>query len=132
MPILGKASAERLATCHPDLQRLFQAVIERYDFTVTCGHRGQEEQEEAFRTGRSKVRWPNGKHNTTPSLAVDAVPYPVDWNDLNRFYFFAGYVLATAAQMGIEIRWGGDWDGDFNFREEKFADLPHFELVTRG
>lgn len=122
-------SAERLATCHPDLQKLFNEVVLHYDCTVTCGHREKEEQDEAVRTGKSKLAWPNSKHNSFPSQAVDVVPFPIDWNDLTRFYHFAGFVLATAKRLGIRVRWGGDWNGDLKFKEEKFKDLPHWELA---
>lgn len=123
------ASKKRLATCHPDLQKVFNKVIENYDCTVTCGHRGKEEQDEAVRTGASKLAWPNSKHNSLPSKAVDVVPFPIDWADTSRFYHFAGFVLAVAQSMGVKLRWGGDWSGDLKFRDEKFKDLPHFELV---
>lgn len=122
-------SKKRLATCHPDLQKVFNKVIENYDCTVTCGHRGKEEQDEAIRTGASKLAWPNSKHNSLPSKAIDVVPFPVDWADMSRFYHFAGFVLAVAQSMGVKLRWGGDWNGDLKFRDEKFKDLPHFELV---
>ena len=123
------ASKKRLATCHPDLQKVFNKVIENYDCTVTCGHRGKEEQDEAVRTGASKLAWPNSKHNSLPSKAIDVVPFPIDWTDTSRFYHFAGFVLAVAQSMGVKLRWGGDWNGDLKFRDEKFKDLPHFELV---
>ncbi len=42
---------------------------------------------------RSKIRWPDGKHNTVPSSAVDVTPYPVVWDDRERQFLFAGYVL---------------------------------------
>lgn len=129
MPKFGKKSEERLATCHVDLQRLFNEVIKHYDCTVLCGHRGKDEQDEAVRTGVSKLAWPNSKHNSLPSKAIDVVPFPIDWNDMTRFYHFGGFVLAVAKQLGIKIRWGGDWNGDLKFRDEKFKDLPHFELV---
>jgi hypothetical protein len=122
-------SIERLLSCHTDLQRLFLEVIKNYDCTITCGHRGKDEQDEAVRTGNSKLAWPNSKHNSLPSKAIDVVPFPVDWKDTSRFYHFAGYVLAVANTLGIKIRWGGDWNGDLQFRDEKFKDLPHFELV---
>lgn len=125
----SEKSLERLSTCHPDLQKIFTKVIEKYDCTVTCGHRSKDEQDEAVRTGNSKLAWPNSKHNSLPSKAVDVVPYPVDWADSTRFYHFAGYVLAVAEFYGIKLRWGGDWNGDLKFRDEKFKDLPHFELV---
>ncbi len=129
MPQFGAKSAERLATCHPDLQRLFNEVIKHVDCTVICGHRTEEEQEEAFRTGKSKVRWPNGKHNKKPSEAADVVPFPIDWNDKMRFYHFIGFVRGIAVQMGIKIRSGGDWDSDFDLKDQNFFDLPHFELI---
>lgn len=129
MPKLGKASIDRLSTCHSDLRLLFGEVAKHYDLTIVCGHRTKEDQDEAFRTGKSKLKWPNGKHNQMPSLAVDAVPFPIDWNDKMRFYHFIGYVRGVAAQLGIKIRCGADWDGDFDFKDQNFHDLPHFELI---
>ena len=122
-------SQERLSTCHPDLQKLFNEVIKHYDCTVVCGHRGKDEQDEAVRTGQSKLAWPHSKHNSLPSKAVDVVPFPVDWSDTSRFYHFAGFVMGVALSLGIKIRFGGDWNGNLQFRDEKFKDLPHFELV---
>ena len=129
MPNFGKTSTERLATCHPKLQELFNEVVKGYDCSILQGIRGKDEQNEFYRTGRSKVQYPNSKHNPSPSLAVDVAPYPIDWNNTNRFYHFAGYVNGVAAQLGLEIRWGGDWDSDKNFSDQTFNDLPHFELV---
>ena len=129
MPSFGESSRNALESAHPKLRELFNEVIKTYDCKVLCGFRSQEDQQKAFDGGFSKVQWPNSKHNTYPSLAVDVVPYPVDWQDLRRFYFFAGYVKATAERMGIKIRWGGDWDNDFNFKDQNFHDLPHTELL---
>jgi peptidoglycan L-alanyl-D-glutamate endopeptidase CwlK len=130
MPSFSKSSTLKLASCHPDLQNLFVEVIKHYDCTIICGYRGEKEQTEAFETGKSQLKFPLSKHNQMPSNAVDVVPYPIDWLDLNRFYHFAGFVQATAKAMGIKVRWGGDWDGDLIFKNEKFKDLPHFELVS--
>lgn len=129
MRTFGTQSAAKLATCHPDLQKVFNFVIGHYDCTVLEGHRGQEAQDEAFRRGTSKLKWPNGNHNKTPSLAVDVLPYPIDWKDLDRMRLFAGFVLGAASAMGIKLRWGGDWDGDRDMKDQTFHDLPHFELV---
>jgi len=63
------------------------------------------------------------------SLAVDVVPYPINWNDLPRFYMFVGYVKRIADELGITIRCGADWDMDGWSKDQKFHDLPHFELV---
>lgn len=124
----SKQSQDKLETCHPDLIRLFNKVIEVTDCTVLCGHRGEADQNEAVRTGKSKTLWPNSKHNTTPSLAVDVAPYPIDWNDKIAFAFLAGVVEGLALQMGVGIRWGGDFNRDGNFHNDSFIDMPHFEL----
>jgi len=129
MPSFGGQSRMRLNTCHPDLIRLFEEVVKHYDCTILCGHRGEEEQTKAFKEGRSKVEFPLSKHNAYPSLAVDAAPYPVDWDDLQRFYHFVGYVRGVAQGMGIKIRSGADWDGDFEIRDQNFNDIVHFELL---
>jgi len=128
MPSFSVASRAQLASCHPDLQRLFNEVIKHHDCKVLEGHRNKEAQNRAFAEGKSKLKWPNGNHNKYPSMAVDVAPYPVDWNDPTRFYYFAGFVFGIASQMGIKLRWGGDWDGDLNFKNQTFFDLPHFEL----
>ena len=128
MPKFGKTSKNRLGTCEKDLINLFNEVIKHFDCSILEGHRGQEEQDKYFNEGKSKVKYPNGRHNANPSKAVDVVPYPVDWNDTERMYYFAGIVKGIAISMGIKIRWGGDWDGDTEVKDTKFKDLPHFEL----
>jgi len=129
MPKFGAESLSNLSSCHPDLQLLFKAVVRGFDCSVICGHRNQSEQNQAFDDGKSKVQYPDSKHNRTPSRAVDVVPYPVDWNNLNRFYLFVGYVMKTAEILGIKIRSGGDWDSDTMTDDQRFIDLPHFELI---
>lgn len=128
MPTFSARSAYQLSTAHPDLQRLFNAVIAEFDCTVIEGHRGEVEQTAAFRTGHSKVQWPNGKHNSLPSRAVDVAPYPINWHDTPRFKFFAAEVLRIARDLNIGIRWGGDWDGN-PATPNRFNDLVHWELL---
>ena len=70
-----------------------------------------------------------GMHNSKPSRAVDCVPYPIDWTDRERFTLFAGFVLGVAARMGITLRWGGDWNMNFEVKDNRFDDFPHFELI---
>ena len=121
---------ERLSTCHDDLQRLVNAVdADGFDLTVIEGHRTQEKQDEYFRTGKSKLKWPNGKHCSVPSRAVDIMPNPINWNDRPGIEAFAKVVLAKADELGISIRWGGDWNENGRSDDEKFFDGPHFELT---
>ena len=129
MPKFGNTSKRRLATCDEDLQELFQEVVKFFDCSILEGHRGEETQNKYFDEGKSQVKWPDGKHNSSPSTALDAAPYPIDWDDTDRFYYFAGFVKGVAFNIGIPIRWGGDWDDDTDVKETKFKDLVHFELM---
>lgn len=129
MPSFSQQSKDKLSTCDEKLQRVFNAAIESFDCTVLEGHRGEDKQNEMHRTGKSQLKFPDGKHNSNPSKAVDVAPYPIDWNDREFFTYFAGYVKGIADRMNIKIRWGGDWDGDWQVRDNNFDDLPHFELI---
>lgn len=129
----GKTSMSRLLTCDERLQRLFLRVNEKFTCTIICGGRGKAEQDEAFRTGKSKLRYPAGKHNKTPSHAIDVMPDPVCWDEtaknIEQLTLFAGYVLGVASEMGINIRWGHDWDKDMKPDTKGLVDRPHYELV---
>ena len=76
------------------------------------------------------------------SMAVDIMPWKKGTNafsgnekDDRRFYMLMGMVKAVAARLKAEgeithdVRFGLDWDGDDTFRDQKFDDLPHFELI---
>ena len=128
MPRFGQRSKERLATCEKDLQMVFNEVIKYVDCSILEGHRSKDRQNSLYEDGKTKVRYPNGRHNASPSRAVDVTPYPVDWAERERQTLFAGFVLGVANQMGIELRWGGDWDQDFEVKDNRFDDFPHFEL----
>lgn len=135
MPKFSLQSQSQLATCHPELQLLFNEVIKYFDCQVLEGYRNQADQEKAFAAGNSKLHFPYGNHNKNPSMAVDVSPYPVVWNHPRRFYWFAGTVLGIAIQLKAQgkmkytIRYGGDWDGDKDITDQTFDDLVHFELV---
>jgi len=130
MASFGKRSRRRLATCHPDLQRLFRAVVPIYDCTILDGYRGKTRQNKLFALGKSKVKYPKGRHNKKPSEGIDVAPWPIpDWEDRKFFYFFGGVVKGIAKCLEIKIRWGGDWDGDNDLNDQTFNDLIHFELV---
>ncbi len=131
-------SNDNLNGCHEDLRVLFRVVVEDFDCSVICGRRDEKAQEAAFFAGFSKLQWPKSSHNAVVpklSTAADVIPYPVDWSDYKRFYYFAGYVKATAQQlferevMKHRIVWGGDWDMDNDLSDQTFFDLPHYELI---
>ena len=128
MPYFGKESKKHLLTCDNKLQKVFNEVIKHVDCSVLEGHREKDRQNKLFEEGKTKVKYPNGRHNRQPSSAVDVTPYPVDWKDRERQTLFAGFVIGVASQMGINLRWGGDWDQDFQVVDNRFDDFPHFEL----
>lgn len=135
----GAKSQSCLSTCHPDIAAVVYKVMEWQvvDFSVIEGHRTVERQQMLFREGRSKIDGviKQGKHNYIPSDAVDLMPYPrvvngVNvWKDERRFTILAGLMYAAAAELGVKLRWGGDWDSDGNANDQSFHDLPHFERV---
>ena len=128
MPKFGRKSRERLNTCESNLQKVFNEVIKHVDCSVLEGHRSKDRQNKLYEEEKTKVRYPDGRHNRQPSSAVDVTPYPVDWKDRERQTLFAGFVIGVASQMGINLRWGGDWDQDFQVVDNRFDDFPHFEL----
>ena len=113
------------------LDRSLQEVA---DISLVCGHRTQKEQNIAYYSTpqRSKLAWPDGKHNKLPSLAVDFQPYPMPsrpeklWASLA---YTAGRIIQMAAEDGIIIRWGGDWDADGDLTDQTFDDLFHLEII---
>ncbi|HHF7341069.1 TPA: hypothetical protein ACPSKZ_000664 [Legionella anisa] len=136
MPKFSQSSFSKLSTCHPDLQALFFEVIKHYDCTILEGYRNKEDQEKAVAEGHSKLHWPHGRHNRQPSMAVDAIPYPIDWKDEKKHYWFGGFVLGIAqklkdaGKMTHSVRWGGAWNGIDKFNTPGMLnDLVHFELV---
>lgn len=122
MPRFSQYSLEKLKTCDPRLQSIFMEVIKIMDCTVICGHRSQEAQDRAYFVGNSKLKWPQSKHNTTPSLAVDVAPYNkgIDWYNFAPFRKLAEIVKAEALKQNVKIIWGGDW--------KSFPDYPHYEI----
>lgn len=132
--VFGKISKGRLTTCDPQLQTVILEVmsLQLMDFAITGGFRNKEVQDEYFRTGKSKVKWPNSKHNSVPSKAVDVVPYVNGEVSYQRDHcvYLAGLIMAIATELGVKIRWGGNWDQDGEvITDQSFQDLVHFEVM---
>jgi peptidoglycan L-alanyl-D-glutamate endopeptidase CwlK len=136
MPSFSKESLSKLSTCHIDLQVLFFEVIKHFDCKVLEGYRAEIDQNKAFDEGKSKLKFPYGKHNSLPSNAIDVCPYPVpDWKNIRNFLYFGGFVMGLACKLKDEgkishsIRYGGDFDMDNDVTNQKFVDAVHFELI---
>ena len=130
MPRFGKRSKERLRGVDSRIVNVLNEVVKYYDITVIEGLRSQERQDELMAQGKSKTKF--GKH--VQGKAVDIAPYPIDWKARDDFHLLGGFVLGVASQMGINIRWGGDWsssslyEGQRTTKDNNFDDLVHFEL----
>lgn len=156
MPSFGSNSRDRRDTLHPVLQRLCDRVVAYTDITILVGHRNRVDQAQAFRQGRSTKQFPDSKHNTTPSVAVDASPFPIpdgwgeldaasakgrdlEWKERVKFYQMAAVFRHEWERMQHEdpvaalyrLRWGGDWDRDGDYRDNTFDDLVHFEIIRQ-
>jgi len=116
----SKKSKQILLELDLNLYIILTEAIEFIDFSVICGYRNKKEQNEAFKTGKSKAKFGQSKHNVKPAKAVDIAPYPIDWEDIYRFKKLADLIFKIADKHNIKIVWGG------NFLT--FKDWGHFEL----
>lgn len=117
----SKSSNDKLSTCDPRIIEIMNIVVKIMDNTILCGHRGEAAQNKAYTDGKSNAKYGESEHNKTPSKAVDAAPYPIDWNDKERFARLAGVIEGVARMLGYKIKWGGDFTG--------FYDGSHFEII---
>jgi peptidoglycan L-alanyl-D-glutamate endopeptidase CwlK len=144
MPALSQYSLDRLHTCDPRLVKIFKKVAEEYDIRVLEGVRSWMRQGQLLAEGKTTKEPGESNHNPPRladgtedpnwlSTAADVVPYPIDWNDAKRFIYLAGLVIGVGRAMGINIRWGGNWDEDqVIIDDQNFDDLPHFEVIEGG
>jgi peptidoglycan L-alanyl-D-glutamate endopeptidase CwlK len=125
---VNQPSLDRLNQCHPDLIKLMLRVDQIYPIQVICGFRGEKDQNIAFENKKSKLKFPNSKHNYSPSLAVDVVPDPdrntktISWMDLMAFEIMCLAIELVADDLEIKIRLGRDFT---------FKDWPHVELINK-
>lgn len=115
---LGIRSRQRLSGVHPDLVAVVEPAIQitEVDFTVLEGLRSRDRQKELVAKGASKTM--NSRHLT--GHAVDLAPWPIDWDDLDRFRQVADAMKQASEELDVPVIWGGDW--------RTFYDGPHFEL----
>lgn len=148
MPKFGTASEGHLQQVHPDLVKLAREVIKHFDFSIIDGVRTVEEQKKNIAKGVSKTM--NSLHlpqGDNLGHALDMMPFPVEWGKVDkglnavahadpslqvlRAYYFQGVVKGIALMMDINIRQGVDWNGDTNFNDQTFHDIPHVELKDK-
>lgn len=147
MNSFGIVSQAALQTADGGLRRVAHKVLRIKDHSILKGHRPQDEQDAAFfgKPQRSKLKWPDGKHNDTPSKAIDVQTYPLpsrarvrSTDDPEAVYqqrlreeqlYLLGLYVGIASEMGIELRTGADWDQDGEIVDNGFDDFYHVEIV---
>ena len=120
----GKRSKERLKGVHPKLVNVLNELIKIMDVTIIEGLRSEERQKELLEQGKTKTKF--SKH--IKGKAVDLAPYPIDWEDRERFHYMGGMIRGIGKQLNTDIRWGGDWDSDGEIKDNSFDDLVHVEI----
>ena len=106
------------------LVNVLNELIKIMDVTIIEGKRSAERQAELLEKGATKVKY--SRH--MDGKAVDLAPYPINWNDREHFHYMGGMIRGIAKQMKVNVRWGGDWDGDGEVADNSFDDLVHIEL----
>lgn len=134
-------SLDEHATLHEDLQKICDAAIQRIDFRIQQGLRGEAEQNRAQERVTSHLRFPLSHHNASMrddgtldparSDAMDLWVWPVEWPDKDndtgleyarkkrRWFTLAIVILEEADRLGVPLKWGGTW--------HSLEDLPHFQ-----
>lgn len=136
----GQRSLNNLSGVHPDLRSVcdYAIKIAKQDFSVLEGVRSYQRQKKLVAQGKSQTM--NSRHLT--GHAVDLVPYPLSW-DWAYFFPIADAMIKASKEVGVPLRWGGnwqvrdvrDWEGSAeqlnNEYTGKFPDGPHFELSRK-
>lgn len=122
-----------LEQVHPELALFFKwakakTIIMGYpqELHISCGWRGEQDQERAFLDGKSRAHWPFSKHN----IMINGVPcsHALDLfliDDKGDAIFdkkFYEALYDNAKDSDFMIVWGGDFT--------KIKDFDHFEIVT--
>jgi peptidoglycan LD-endopeptidase CwlK len=132
----SQSSLEKLSTCHEDLQVLAHECLKYRDVIILEGHRNEAAQNKAFAEGNSKLKWPNGNHNSMPSMAMDMGYWPNPYGNMKDALYFSGWVMGLAqmlyniGKMKHKIRNGADWNQNGIATDESFQDTFHFEIIN--
>ena len=125
MARFGKKSRKNMKGLDSGIVNVLNKTIIHFDFSVIEGLRNVETQREYVAKGVSKTM--KSKH--LEGKAVDIAPYPIDYDDIERFVYLGGFILGVASQIGVKLRWGLDWDRDTYTKDTGFRDIGHFELI---
>ncbi len=139
--VLGSRSLAHLIGVHNDLVAVIKRAIQlsTVDFTVIEGVRSAARQAELYAQGRTKpgpkVTWVKVSNH---QAKTDGYGHAVDlgvwrngaivWEDTAGYAEIYRAMFAAAAELGVSLRAGSDWDCDGKRLELGETDQPHFEL----
>lgn len=146
MNTFSAASRKELVGADPKLEQIAYVVLAIKDHSILKGHRNEIEQNAAYTSTpqRTKLKWPHGKHNGKPSKAIDVQTWPLPYAGVPRGeyrqedydqalreeqLYLLGLYVGVAAQMGITLRSGADWDRNGEIADNGFDDFFHVEIV---
>ncbi len=152
MPTFSTKSMTQLNSCTRDIKTIFMEVVKHMDISIIEGSRSAERQAYHWAKGRHLKRegidprerdaWiisdnskvvthkdgyqQKSRHQQSPSVAVDVVPYPSMWQSKEKLIELRGVVkyvqgmLLAEGKIETTLDNGGDlWNG---------FDLPHYQL----
>ncbi|MCG8345103.1 MAG: M15 family metallopeptidase [Chlorobiales bacterium] len=122
---LGRRSLERADGVYPLMIECVERMLSYgvLDVTVTQygGVRTLDIQKSFVASGASKTL--NSLHRiqaeTGYGHAIDIVPLPVNWKNLQAFCMMGSLMFRAAGEMQLPLEWGGHW---------RWKDYPHFQL----
>jgi peptidoglycan L-alanyl-D-glutamate endopeptidase CwlK len=140
----GLRSLQNLSGIHHDLRRVADRALQltTQDMTVIEGIRSIERQRQLLAQGHTRTL--NSRHIT--GHAIDVVPWPVDWDDWDKFDALGTAFARAARELDIPVVWGAAWHkplAEFKTGKEAredytktrraqkrpvYLDGPHFEL----
>jgi peptidoglycan L-alanyl-D-glutamate endopeptidase CwlK len=125
---LNARSIERLKGVAHDLVEVVTLACKycEINFQVTEGLRSLERQKELFAARKSKTM--NSRHLTGDAVDLHVIiDGKANWRP--KYYDILDEAMQRAAmELGLGIRWGGNWDGDNDRTDQTFNDLCHWEL----
>lgn len=120
-----RCSAKLLEACSEIAAFFYWVKANHPEAHISWTFRDQANQEQMFRSGKSKLHWPESKHNVmvdgrASSEAIDLFFLTDDGQAVwPRIWF--DQIHKEVLEANLSIFWGGQW--------EKLGDFDHFQLV---
>lgn len=110
----------KLLDAHPRIATWFRDLKARYlNVHISCSHRNQVEQEQAFLDGKTKAHFPFSPHNVMPAMALDL--FQIDEDGVGRWSpMFMAKINKENKESGEPIICGIEF--------KNLGDSCHFQL----